>query len=670
MPVMPKTPGVYVEEVTKFPPSIAPVETAIPAFIGYTEKAIRNGESLTTKPTRIESIAEYEASFGRGPSQKVEIFLDNDNNYVRGKAASALYLYDSLRMFYANGGGKCFIVSVGSYPDVTSGIKADDIKAGLRELEKEDEPTIIIMPDAVSIETSGPYSVQQEALKQCNSLMDRMVICDLVKATEVTTFNDKVDEFRTAIGINSLKYGAAYAPWINANLPREIWRRNLSIKREGTGTEIPLEELTTDAEILLVLRDSKLAEAAATFFKESAISGSPDKTIADALQQVLDEYKLTNAATTEAGLADALQKFTNLTFAVLHAVQEVNKVSYPPDTKFEIARAIADYLKKPELKQSILALVAHHEHLAGLADPDVPIPNVIKTDDPKFTSAAKLLGFADGAAMLAAVPPPDVTSQYPATVNTRKKRADVAQNAAYSAVLGAIAMFNSIRSSGYEFEKSFNETLLASFGKFKELVNKGAEALNLLPPSGTIAGVYASVDRDRGVWKAPANVSLNQVIGPAVKISHEQQFEYNIDVNAGKSINIIRAFTGKGTLVWGARTLAGNDNEWRYVSVRRLFNFVEESTKKATERFVFEPNDANTWIRVQAMIENFLTVLWRQGALQGVKPEHAFYVAVGLGKTMTPLDILEGRMIVEIGMAAVRPAEFIILRFSHKMAES
>jgi phage tail sheath protein FI len=104
--------------------------------------------------------------------------------------------------------------------------------------------------------------------------------------------------------------------------------------------------------------------------------------------------------------------------------------------------------------------------------------------------------------------------------------------------------------------------------------------------------------------------------------------------------------------------------------VRRFFIFVEESVKKATEQFTFEPNDANTWVKVQAMIDNFLTVQWRAGALQGVKPEHAFYVAVGLGKTMTALDILEGRMIVEIGMAVVRPAEFIILRFSHKMAES
>jgi len=185
-----------------------------------------------------------------------------------------------------------------------------------------------------------------------------------------------------------------------------------------------------------------------------------------------------------------------------------------------------------------------------------------------------------------------------------------------------------------------------------------------------MAGIYAKVDNTRGVWKAPANVSMNSVTSPSVFISHDEQANINVDAVAGKSINAIRSFTGKGTVVWGARTLAGNDNEWRYISVRRFFNMVEESCKKSTEPFVFEPNDSNTWIKVQTMIENFLTNLWRQGALQGAKPEHAFYVAIGLGKTMTAVDILEGRMIVEIGMAVVRPAEFIILQFSHKMAES
>jgi len=191
-----------------------------------------------------------------------------------------------------------------------------------------------------------------------------------------------------------------------------------------------------------------------------------------------------------------------------------------------------------------------------------------------------------------------------------------------------------------------------------------------LPPSGAVVGQYATVDASRGVWKAPANVSLSAVNSAAVKISHNDQMNLNVDPTSGKSINAIRYFTGKGVLIWGSRTLAGNDNEWRYVPVRRFFNFAEESIKKGSEWVVFEPNDANTWVRVKAMIENFLIKQWRAGALAGAKPEHAFFVKVGLGVTMTALDILEGRMNIEIGMAVVRPAEFIILKFSHKMQES
>jgi hypothetical protein len=186
----------------------------------------------------------------------------------------------------------------------------------------------------------------------------------------------------------------------------------------------------------------------------------------------------------------------------------------------------------------------------------------------------------------------------------------------------------------------------------------------VVPPSGAIAGIYAAVDGTRGVWKAPANVSVNGIIEPLVNIDDNIQQDLNIDTDAGKSINAIRAFTGKGILVWGARTLDGNSNDWRYISVRRFYIMVEESVKKAAMQFVFEPNDGNTWVRIRAMIENYLTNLWRLGALAGPKPEQAFYVKVGLGQTMTFDDILNGKMIIEIGMAPVRPAEFIILRFS------
>lgn len=187
-----------------------------------------------------------------------------------------------------------------------------------------------------------------------------------------------------------------------------------------------------------------------------------------------------------------------------------------------------------------------------------------------------------------------------------------------------------------------------------------------LPPSCGIAGIYCMVDNSRGVWKAPANVSMNNVVAPAVPISNADQQDLNIPLE-GKSINAIRTFVGKGVLVWGARTLDGNSLDWKYVSVRRFCIMIETSISLALKAFVFEPNDANTWLRVQAMIENFLTLLWRQGALQGSKPQDAFAVAIGLNKTMTAIDILEGRMIVQVMISVVRPAEFIVLTFQQKM---
>jgi hypothetical protein len=190
----------------------------------------------------------------------------------------------------------------------------------------------------------------------------------------------------------------------------------------------------------------------------------------------------------------------------------------------------------------------------------------------------------------------------------------------------------------------------------------------LMPASSAVVGIYAFVDDTRGVWKAPANINIDDVIRPELLITNKQQEELNVDVVAGKSINVIRTFEGRGpAIIWGARTLAGNDNEWRYISVRRYFNMVEESTKNATEQFVFEPNDRNTWIRVKSMIENYLTQQWKIGALMGTTTREAYFVKVGLNETMTEQDIFEGRMIVQIGLAVVRPAEFIILEFMHKM---
>ncbi len=215
----------------------------------------------------------------------------------------------------------------------------------------------------------------------------------------------------------------------------------------------------------------------------------------------------------------------------------------------------------------------------------------------------------------------------------------------------------------------------------KQLENVNTAAFNLakktlaknyltLPPSPAIAGVMAKTDSSRGVWKAPANVALSMVQNPTKVIKNDDQMNLNVDATSGKSINAIRQFTGKGNLVWGARTLSGNDNEWRYISVRRLFNMVEESIQKASAFAVFEPNTPFTWLKLKTMIESYLENLWKQGAFFGDSSEQAYFVNVGLGQTMTEEDINNGIMHIQIGLAAVRPAEFIVLTFSHKSLES
>lgn len=463
------TPGVYIEEISTLPASVAAVETAIPAFIGYTEYA--GGESdnsLNLKPTRITSLLDYQQLFGGSNNEDIQIQIEDEldtnselitrNVITKLDAPSGYKMYYSLQMFFANGGGPCYIVSIGRFSDAT--ILEGHFTNGITSLEKHDEPTLLLFPDAVSLGDGSDQQINygnivKASLAHCNKLQDRFTVSDM--------YNDGADVtgFRQALGLSYLKYGSVYHPYLNSTLNYGYDESTLTVAAHNnppTGVDFSGETLET-------------------------LSGT-------------------------------------------------NPSTY---------RAILAYIRK-------------------------------------------------------------------LTVT--------------------------------------------------------------VPPSGAVVGVYARVDSERGVWKAPANVSLNSVIAPTIKITSDQQDGLNVDPSTGKSINAIRTFTGKGTLVWGARTLAGNDNEWRYVPVRRLYIFVEESVKKATEFVVFEPNDANTWLRTKALIENFLVSLWREGALAGASPAEAFFVKVGLGETMTPLDILEGRMNIEIGMAAVRPAEFIILKFSHKLQKS
>jgi phage tail sheath protein FI len=451
-----RTPDVYVEEISVFPPSVAEVETAIPAFIGYTQRArkVSDGD-LANLPTKIYNFAEFEQYYGGPDTPDIAVALVTAgagfSSTVTPPTVTYL-LHPAVKMFFDNGGGKCYIVSVGVYPDT---IEIADLTAGLDAVALEDEPTLLVCPEAVQLGGTGYNTMAQNMLIQCGTLKDRFAILDLFAGSTAQDAAALLAN-RARVGNNNLKYGALYYPFLRTSF--------------------------------------------------------------------------------------------------------------------------------------------NHAVLADESNVNVTI---------------------DAAAAV--------------TLNTLATTATAAYNAAKTALL---------------------------------------DHYLVLPPSGAVAGVYAATDTARGVWKAPANVGVADVVEPTIRLDNAHQDELNIDPTTGKSINALRAFAGKGTLVWGARTLAGNDNEWRYVPVRRFFNMVEESVKKSTYWAVFEPNDANTWVKVRGMIENYLTQKWREGALAGATTKDAFFVRCGLGTTMNAQDILEGRMNVEIGMAAVRPAEFIILKFSHKLQTS
>lgn len=477
-----KTPGVYVEEISKLPPSVAGVATAIPGFVGITEK--NDNESPSYKVVRVESLLDFEEKFGG--AQKLSV---DDNGNLQG---DKFVLYDSIRLFYDNGGGTCYVVSIGTYEK--NCFNAEDFTKGIDALNEEDSITMLLAPDAVTC-LDNTSDVYKKMLDVCGELGDRVAILD-VKMCKVKD-KDDIKSFRDNIGTNNLSYGAAYYPYLRTSYTKQY--------------------------------DSVSIIKCAINRKERFVTEETDK-----FKKLFPDTQLTTP-----------------TPEVKEAEEEAEeKVEEKAEEKIHFIKKIES---KPEYKKFVAELLAN---------------------------------------------------------------------------------------------------------------------ANIIPPSGAIAGIYCKNDAKSGVWQAPANISLSSVSNVTVRITDNQQESMNVDNTDGKSVNAIRLFQGKGIIVWGARTLDGFSNEWRYISVRRLFNYIEESVKKSTSWAVFQPNDANTWVNVQCQIENFLSNLWRDGALAGSTPAQAFRVGVGLNVTMTAQDILEGKLIVEIGIAAVRPAEFIILRFSHKLQEA
>lgn len=591
-----KTPGVYVEEISLFPPSVAQVETAIPAFIGYTETAANaDGDSLINIPTRITSLLEYQQYYGGPHNQTFEVTLDDAAPYLPQSAAMSggetpYSMHHSLQMYFDNGGGPCYIVSVGDYGPDTATPSLDalsdysELKGGLDAVRKVDEVTLLVIPEALRLLPNEQYDLYKDALMQCGDLKDRFGIFD------VRSEDTDAGGLRSGIGTSFLSYGAAYYPHLNTSIPHSYSHAGVTFAHSASDAfdGFTMAQVEVLAEVLQ-------------------------------LKEQFEAAKLNvEQAETDAGPLTKAEKLDQLAIALNNAEKGVNLLSDA------MGLVEDDTFTSTELDDATAAYET-------VRDANITSANTIAEIEGALSDLSDAM--TDGQTAIDAIL---------VQVNT-----ETGIGNSHNTIIGEY------------YTNGFVASLTA-------LLN---EMRLTLPPSSTIAGIYAKVDESRGVWKAPANVSINRVSGPEVKLTIQENDDFNVH-STGKSINVIRSFTGKGTLVWGARTLDGNSNEWRYVSVRRFFNMVEESVKKASERFVFEPNDRNTWVKVKAMIENFLVLQWRAGALMGGKPEEAFFVKVGLGETMTQQDVLEGRMIVEIGMAAVRPAEFIILRFSHKMIES
>ena len=185
----------------------------------------------------------------------------------------------------------------------------------------------------------------------------------------------------------------------------------------------------------------------------------------------------------------------------------------------------------------------------------------------------------------------------------------------------------------------------------------------LVPPGGHVAGIIARSDATHGVHAAPANEPVRGAVSLQHEITKDEQ-----DILNPKGINCLRSFQGRGIQLWGARTTS-SDPSWKYINVRRLFLYVEQSIEEGTEWAVFESNDKDLWARVRQSVENFLTTVWRDGGLQGSTADEAFYVKCG-EETMTQDDIDNGRLIVEIGISPVKPAEFVVFRIGQWTADA
>lgn len=628
-----KTPGVYIVEKNAFPNSIVEVATAVPAFVGHTEWADNHNAPLSMRPWPLSSMAEYHEYFGGPPRPRFTLVEAADPQaaqfqalsepdkpaskkgyalaQVKGSAGGDYGLYAALRHFFQNGGGRCYIVSVGSY---SQELDPELFQKGIDALKKEQEPTMLLVPEAVRFSDPDTCKdIQQAMLAHCGyEMKSRVAILDVWNGDKPREFpqGDPVAAFRDSLGINFLDFASAYYPWLNTSVVGE--------------KEVDYQNIEAGSLDLL----STLLRA------ELNLPAAVDGTTKSNVRAMFEEVAKLKTDFTPVVVAEARKQFHDDQAKQQRAKVEADAKA-AGKSKDDIAKALADF----DAAQATAAADRKTAYDTARAAFAADFVTKAKAADPALADA-------------------DATAQAEAAAKAQWE-------ADYDNPLGSDALAAGVNAR----RELLNKTLVNASQVYKAVLSEVRRQLNVLPPSSAMAGVYTMVDNTRGVWKAPANVSLNGVISPTVSISAEQQEDLNVSAQ-GKSINAIRSFIGEGVLVWGARTLDGNSLDWRYINVRRTMIMLEESCRLAAKAMVFEPNTANTWVTIRSMIANFLTSVWKRGGLMGAVPEDAFAVQVGLGETMTPNDVLEGILRVTVLVAMVRPAEFIEITFQQQMPKS
>ena len=677
-----KTPGVYIIEKNAFPNSVVEAPTAIPAFIGYTERAVNGNDDLTNVPWKISSMTEYIQYFGGGPDLKFEVDIKDGSLCIEGKNSYTLYY--NMMLFFANGGGACYIVSVGSYKDA---LKKDSMITGLGKLTLEQEITLVAIPEAVNLSSSEEFKdIQQQMLSHCgNTMKNRFALLDIYpKANEKTKIEDQVNFFCDNIGSSFLSYGAAYFPWLNTSIVGE---------RDLKGD---MFTWTDNAYIHRTQLDAGFAEIVESLFveefeiKENVVkNGHTFK-----LEEVVEGDIYADSVTEKTKVIGRIESIKDIK-------EDGNEEVIKKNVK--VVWLFSSFIEELEIKEDVVKnghTFKLEEVVEGdiYADSDTEKTKVIgrieSIKDIKEAETGKVIKKDVKVVWLFS----SFTEEFEIEGSVLKdnhtfKLEEVVEGDIYADsdtektnVIGRIESIKDIKEAGNEKvikknvkvvwlfpnnvdKQALHQALYNVSSVYKQAIKGVLKNLNLFPPSAAMAGIYTMVDNSRGVWKAPANVTLNYVGSTVEDIDDEQQAELNVPIH-GKAVNVIRLFRGEGIKVWGARTLDGNSLDWRYVNVRRTLLFLEESIKNAARAYVFEPNDAGTWINMKCMIDSFLRSVWKRGGLAGATPEDAFEVHIGLGDTMTAEDILDGIMRITVLVAVTHPAEFIEITFQQQAQKS